>query len=69
MYDVFNNARVRGGLLNVTFDRFFKFPCKDNPDDCFSNSQLQTRTKYGNRDTMKDVTLRLATVVFYEKKI
>lgn len=63
MYDVFNNALTHGGKLNITFDRHFIVP--EGTTGYFTESILRRRTKYANRNTMKDVTLRLGLVASY----
>lgn len=61
MYDVYNNALKLGGKLNVTFDRFFII--SNENEGFFTESKIQRRTKYGNRNQMTDVTLRCAVLV------
>lgn len=61
MYDVFNNAFTHGGKLNATLDRFFVIP--KGSRGFLTESILQRKTKYGNRNQMSDITLRLGVVV------
>lgn len=63
MYDVFNNAFTHGGKLNITFDRHFIVP--EGTKGYFTDSIIRRKTKYANRSTMKDVTLRLGLVARY----
>lgn len=66
LYDVYNNARTRGGKFNVTFDCFYMFPCETNnksPNGCFSSSLLRSMSKYKNRNRLEDVVLPLGAVV------
>ncbi|XP_067644314.1 ionotropic receptor 75a-like [Eurosta solidaginis] len=62
LYDVYNNGYYHGGKLNMTLDR--EIFC--TVQQCIINkylSKLHFRTKYGNRDKLHDVTLRLTVVV------
>lgn len=61
MYDVYNNAFSHGGKTRMVLDRYFIVP--SNGSSYFSRSALQKRTKYGNRNNMSDVTMRIAAVV------
>lgn len=61
MYDVFNNAFANGGKLNITLDRHFIVP--KGTVGYFTDSILRRRSKYGNRDSMRDTTLRIGIVV------
>lgn len=61
-YDVYNNGRFLGGKLNMTLDR--EFEC--NLESCYIKrniSALHTRTKYGNRNLLHDITMRVTVVV------
>ncbi|XP_037951935.1 ionotropic receptor 75a-like [Teleopsis dalmanni] len=61
IYDVYNNGRPLGGKLNITLDH--EVIC--NNTNCQLGqyySKLHLRSKYGNRNTLKDVTLRIAVV-------
>lgn len=61
LYDVYNNAYPLGGKLHVTLDRFFVYSASG--DTYLSESKMKASTKYGNRDTITDATLRLGIVV------
>ncbi|XP_053956450.1 ionotropic receptor 75a-like [Anastrepha ludens] len=61
-YDVYNNGRLLGGKLNVTIDR--EYQC--NWKVCHVSrylSELHLRHKYGNRDKLHDITMRVSTVI------
>lgn len=60
VFDVYNNGYHAGGRLNVTFDRFFKY---ENGVGSFTESIIQRKRKYENRNNMSDVTLRSVGVV------
>lgn len=62
MYDIFNNALSHGGKINITFDRLFIVP-ENGTVPHFTESQLQKKSKYGNRNRLEDITLRIALVV------
>ncbi|XP_037951960.1 ionotropic receptor 75a-like [Teleopsis dalmanni] len=62
IYDVYNNGRILGGKLNMTQDQ--EIVC--NKTKCELRqyySKLHLRPKYGNRNAIRDVTLRVSTVV------
>lgn len=62
VYDVYNNGRHIGGKLNMTADR--EWTC--NASSCQLKrymTELYKRSKYNNRNSMKDVTVRMATLV------
>ncbi|XP_036327349.1 ionotropic receptor 75a-like [Rhagoletis pomonella] len=62
LYDVYNNGYYYGGKLNMTLDR--ELYCTEK--SCEVNrylSKLHLRSKYGNRNQLHDMTLRLAVVV------
>lgn len=61
MYDVFNNALSHGGKLNVTLDRYFIVP--KGTVGYLTDSIIRRRSKYGNRNNMHDITLRIGLVV------
>ncbi|KAH8239060.1 hypothetical protein KR032_000304 [Drosophila birchii] len=57
IYDVYNNGKIIGGQLNITGS--YESIC--NPSECRRVrylSTLQMRSKYGNREQLKDVVLR-----------
>ncbi|XP_067643681.1 ionotropic receptor 75a-like [Eurosta solidaginis] len=61
-YDVFNNGRYLGGKLNMTIDREIK--C--NWGGCHINRYLSTlhlRSKYGHRNKLHDIRMRVSTAV------
>nr|QKN21170.1 ionotropic receptor [Zeugodacus cucurbitae] len=61
-YDVYNNGYHLGGKLNMTVDR--EVEC--NVTSCYIKrylSQLHTRSKYGNRDKLHDITMRVSVVI------
>lgn len=62
MYDIFNNALSHGGKINITFDRLLIVP-ENGTAPHFTESQLQKKSKYGNRNRLEDITLRIALVV------
>lgn len=63
MFDVYNNAYSHGGKVKIAFDRYFIVPTDGK---CFfTSSVLQKRSKYGNRNSMADITMRIALVVRY----
>lgn len=66
MYDVYNNAFTHGGKTNITFDRYFIVP--NDSRQFFTSSALQKRSKYGNRNKMADITMRIAAVVSHVMK-
>nr|NP_649012.2 ionotropic receptor 75a [Drosophila melanogaster]Q9VVL1.2 RecName: Full=Ionotropic receptor 75a [Drosophila melanogaster]AAF49300.2 ionotropic receptor 75a [Drosophila melanogaster]APD16193.1 ionotropic receptor 75a [Drosophila melanogaster] len=62
VHDVYNNGKIIGGQLNVTGSH--EMSC--DPFVCRRTrhlSSLQKRSKYGNREQLTDVVLRVATVV------
>nr|XP_016940246.2 ionotropic receptor 75a [Drosophila suzukii] len=62
VYDVYNNGKIIGGQLNMTGSH--EMSC--DPNECRRIrylSSLQKRSKYGNREQLTDVVLRVATVV------
>ncbi|EDW79105.2 uncharacterized protein Dwil_GK10445 [Drosophila willistoni] len=62
LYDVYNNGQHIGGKLNMT--AAYQIDC--NRRVCNGKqylSSLHLRTKYGNREQLNDVTLRVSTVV------
>ncbi|XP_070142050.1 ionotropic receptor 75a [Drosophila kikkawai] len=62
IYDVYSNGKIIGGQLNITGS--YESTC--NPKKCRRTrylSNLQKRSKYGNREQLTDVVLRVATVV------
>ncbi|XP_052844502.1 ionotropic receptor 75a [Drosophila gunungcola] len=62
VYDVYNNGKIIGGELNMTGSH--EMAC--DPNECQKIrylSSLQKRSKYGNREQLTDVVLRVATVV------
>lgn len=61
MYDVYNNAFSHGGRTTIVFDRYFIV--ESNGRSYFTSSALQKSTKYANRNTMSDTTMRIAVVV------
>lgn len=66
LVDVYNNGRLIGGKLNITSN--YELEC--NSSSCsIANyrTELYKRSLYGNRETLRDVTMRVAVVVrFYE---
>lgn len=61
MFDVYNNAMKFGGKLKVNFDRSLRLGNDQNAS--LSESLRNTKPKYEHRNTMDDVTLRVAVVV------
>lgn len=61
MYDVYNNAFSHGGKTKILFDKYFIVP--NYGEGFFTHSVLQNRSKYGNRNSMADVTMRIGVVV------
>lgn len=62
LYDVYSNGNHIGGRLNITGD--YEIYC--NITSCLLHrylSSLHLRSKYGNREQLRDVVLRVATVV------
>lgn len=62
LYDVYSNGNHIGGRLNITGD--YEVYC--NSSFCHLHRYLSTlhlRSKYGNREQLRDVVLRVATVV------
>ncbi|KAM8708521.1 hypothetical protein ACLKA7_015490 [Drosophila subpalustris] len=62
LYDVYSNGKHIGGQLNITGD--YELFC--NTTSCQLNrylSSLHLRTKYRQREQLRDVILRVATVV------
>ncbi|XP_037722867.1 ionotropic receptor 75a isoform X1 [Drosophila subpulchrella] len=62
VYDVYNNGKIIGGQLNMTGSH--EMAC--DPNECRRIrylSSLLKRSKYGNREQLTDVVLRVATVV------
>ncbi|XP_020801931.1 glutamate receptor ionotropic, kainate 5 [Drosophila serrata] len=62
IYDVYNNGKIIGGQLNMTGS--YESTC--GLKECLKTrylSTLQMRSKYGNREQLEDVVLRVATVV------
>ncbi|XP_053956449.1 ionotropic receptor 75a-like [Anastrepha ludens] len=62
LYDVYNNGYYHGGKLNMTLDR--EIYC--TAAQCTLSkylSKLHLRSKYGNRNQLHDVTMRLTVVV------
>ncbi|KAH8405061.1 hypothetical protein KR222_010395 [Zaprionus bogoriensis] len=62
LYDVYNNGKHIGGKLNMTGD--YEVHC--NSSCCHLVrflSSLHLRSKYGNREQLRDVVMRMATVV------
>lgn len=62
LYDVYSNGNHIGGRLNITGD--YEVYC--NTSCCHVHrylSSLHLRSKYGNREQLRDVVLRVATVV------
>ncbi|KAM7354775.1 ionotropic receptor 75a-like isoform 3-T4 [Cochliomyia hominivorax] len=61
-FDVYNNGKIIGGSLNITTD--YEIAC--NRKDCeIKNylSELYKRPLYGNRESLRDINLRVALVV------
>lgn len=61
-YDVYNNGHYLGGKLNMTID--CEVEC--NMKTCYIKrylSELHTRSKYGNRVKLHDITMRVSVVV------
>ncbi|XP_017134534.1 ionotropic receptor 75a [Drosophila miranda] len=61
-YDVYSNGRIIGGQLNLTAN----YACGCDLSGCQRMrylSPLHLRSKYGNREQLTDVVLRVATVV------
>lgn len=61
MYNVYNNAFSHGGKTKIIFDRYFIAP--NNGRGYFTSSVLKNRSKYGIRNRMADITMRIAVVV------
>ncbi|KAH8296115.1 hypothetical protein KR054_001969 [Drosophila jambulina] len=62
IYDVYNNGKIIGGQLNMTGSYESTCDLKECRRTKYLSS-LQMRTKYGNREQLTDVVLRVATVV------
>lgn len=71
MYDIYNNAMTLGGKLNVNFDRYLR--AGEGQSIFLGNSVRNTKPKYELRNTMEDITLRVALVVillrFFFRKV
>ncbi|XP_065087370.1 ionotropic receptor 75a-like [Ochlerotatus camptorhynchus] len=57
LYDVYNNGRSHGGRINVTLDRNI-----NQELSTLGPSRLDEKSKYENRRTLSDLTLRVGTV-------
>lgn len=61
-FDVYNNGWFIGGTINITNN--YEIEC--NKIECRNKkylSDLYKRNLYGNRETLRDVVLRVAVVV------
>lgn len=62
VYDVYSNGNHIGGQLNMTVN--YELSCnRSSCDGIRYLSSLHLRSKYGNREQLTDVVLRVATVV------
>lgn len=65
MYDVYNNAMILGGQLNVNFDQYLV--TRRDGSNFFTQSKRFQSSKYAYRAKMVDVTLRVGVVVIVLK--
>lgn len=69
LYDVYNNGKELGGLLNVSFDETLDCSAYEGLDGYIpcrtvNRSQLGSMSFFHNRALMSDITMRISTVVW-----
>lgn len=66
-YDVYNNGYNLGGKLNMTADQAILCSSVECHTEAYLSS-LREKTKYQNRWYLKDITMRVSTVVRFHGK-